>query len=231
MLVTHPNKQSNNKSKSETPTPHRITSLSIANLFHWAFCFAGQLSRMQIIEGICLIRWLNQILHFNGNYSASENNSSYRMLVDSPGLPRPKPKVTESRAWQAICPRCSLVCEHTITGYIGNLVKKRCCGCGTKCSGSQISHPSICEGFYIRQIVRESMGLRLRITFTRTPTRQNSKPPRSRSATRQLIDVLMSIHLYRNYVLEFDTSIGHLVIEEGAILNCLRLEYVLKRGS
>jgi hypothetical protein len=38
-------------------------------------------------------------------------------------------------------------------------------------------------------------------------------------------------YLYRNYVLEFDTSIGHLVIEEGAILICWRLEYVLDRGN
>lgn len=53
------------------------------------FCFAGNLSRTQILQVIYLIRWLIQIMHFNGNYAASENNSWKRRLVDSQGIPRP----------------------------------------------------------------------------------------------------------------------------------------------
>jgi hypothetical protein len=48
---------------------------------------------MQIIQGIRLVRWLNQIVLVNSNYSASEINSRHRRLVDSPGLPRPWPQV------------------------------------------------------------------------------------------------------------------------------------------
>jgi hypothetical protein len=38
-------------------------------------------------------------------------------------------------------------------------------------------------------------------------------------------------YLYHNYVLEFDTSIGHLVIDEDETLLCWMLEDVLNRSG